>query len=123
MTAAISPPNVARRPNLRLVPTGDEVVVPVDVSRILLGLAVLALVVVVVVGAVAQGRGAFAGAVPDRAVPPAGATVTARPGDTLWSIARRLHPDSDVRRLVDDMVLLNGTTIQIGQEVRLPVGA
>ena len=43
-----------------------------------------------------------------------------QPGDTLWSIARRLQPDGDVRPLVDQLVDLNGgTDLAVGQ--RLPV--
>jgi nucleoid-associated protein YgaU len=31
-----------------------------------------------------------------------------RPGDTLWSIARRLDPSEDPRRVVDAIVVRNG---------------
>jgi hypothetical protein len=41
--------------------------------------------------------------------PPAGRPVhVVQPGETLWSIARTLHPDGDVRPLVDRLVELNG---------------
>ncbi len=121
MTAALTPSRTSERPHLRLVPTGDDVVEPFDFTGWAVSVAALVVVLIVVAGTLALGRGAFAGLVPDAPVPAAGATVTARPGDTLWSIARRVQPDHDVRSLVDDLVALNGTTIQPGQEVRLPV--
>ena len=43
-----------------------------------------------------------------------------QPGDTLWSIARRLQPEGDVRPLVDQLVDLNGgTDLAVG--ARLPI--
>jgi len=64
----------------------------------------------VVVGA-ARSVGAVAdwavGAVPPP--PPADRQVyVVEPGDTLWSIARSLHPRGDVRPLVDRLIELNG---------------
>ena len=44
-----------------------------------------------------------------------------QPGDTLWSIARRLQPEGDVRPLVDQLVDLNGgTDLAIGQRLPIP---
>ena len=44
-----------------------------------------------------------------------------QPGDTLWSIARRLQPDGDVRPLVDQLVDLNGgTDLAVGQRLPIP---
>ena len=53
---------------------------------------------------------------------PAGAaTVVARPGDTLWSIAEANRGDVAVRRYVDALIDLNGgPSIQAGQRVKLP---
>lgn len=49
------------------------------------------------------------------------ATVTARSGDTLWSIAERHHGAVSLTRYVDTLVDLNGgASIQAGQAVRLP---
>lgn len=49
------------------------------------------------------------------------ATVTARSGDTLWSIAQRHHGAVSLTRYVDALVDLNGgASIQAGQAVRLP---
>ena len=48
-------------------------------------------------------------------------TVTARPGDTLWSIAEEHHGDVTLSRYVDTLVDLNGGAgIQAGQAVILP---
>ena len=44
-----------------------------------------------------------------------------QPGDTLWSIARRLQPEGDVRPLVDQLVDLNGgTDLGVGQRLSIP---
>jgi len=44
-----------------------------------------------------------------------------QPGDTLWSIARRLQPEGDVRPLVDRLVDLNGgTDLAVGQRLPIP---
>ena len=53
---------------------------------------------------------------------PAHVVVVARPGDTLWSIARRDQPDGDVRRLVGEIKRLNdiGSTLAVGVELVLP---
>ncbi len=48
-------------------------------------------------------------------------TVTAQPGDTLWSIAQAHRGDVSVDRYVDKLVDLNGgASIQAGQQVVLP---
>lgn len=48
-------------------------------------------------------------------------TVTAQPGDTLWSIAQDRHGAVPISRYVDAMVDLNGgASIQAGQSVQLP---
>lgn len=42
------------------------------------------------------------------------------PGETMWTIARDLSPDGDVRSTVDRLVALNGTAdLQVGQRLRL----
>jgi LysM domain len=44
-----------------------------------------------------------------------------QPGDTLWSIAERLYPGSDIALVVDALVSLNGgTSLDVGQRVLLP---
>jgi LysM repeat protein len=45
----------------------------------------------------------------------------AQPGDTLWSIAERFYPGADIPLVVDALITLNGgTSLDIGQAVRLP---
>lgn len=89
--------------------------------------AVVALLVIV--GAVAVGRGALAGLAPAGPTGVAGAasgataTVQVEVGDTIWSIARDLRPHGEVRPLVDELVALNGSaTIHPGQELVVPAG-
>ena len=44
-----------------------------------------------------------------------------QPGDTLWSIARHLQPEGDLRPLVDQLVDLNGgTDLAVGQRLPIP---
>jgi Tfp pilus assembly protein FimV len=48
-------------------------------------------------------------------------THVVQPGDTLWSIAADVAPDTDVRVTVDRIVALNGSSpIVAGQELVLP---
>lgn len=47
--------------------------------------------------------------------------VVARPGDSLWTIARRVQPEGDVRQLVSVMASTNGgSSVQAGQRVIVP---
>lgn len=45
-----------------------------------------------------------------------------QPGETLWSIARQIHPSGDIRPVVHVLLQLNGgsSALQVGQRVRLP---
>ena len=44
--------------------------------------------------------------------------VVVRQGDTVWSIARRLHPSGDVRALVDQLTRrAGGTALVVGQRI------
>ncbi|HEY8093617.1 MAG TPA: LysM peptidoglycan-binding domain-containing protein [Acidimicrobiales bacterium] len=53
--------------------------------------------------------------------PGASGTYVVQPGDTLWSIARRLQPEGDVRPLVHRLIDVNGdTALEIGQRLALP---
>lgn len=48
----------------------------------------------------------------------AATTVIVQPGDTLWSIARRLQPEGDVRGLVDQLAEVNGSaSLRAGQSL------
>ncbi|MEZ5181890.1 MAG: LysM domain-containing protein [Acidimicrobiales bacterium] len=124
--------SVPERPALRLV-GGDGA--RTDVAPIDLGLttahlvAAVAVLVVLLLGALAIGNGALAGLAPAPATAGGGSPTAAagttlvevRAGDTLWSIARRLQPSGDVRSLVDELVALNGTApLQPGATVTVP---
>lgn len=108
-------------PELRLLPGGAARRTP---SRLLPALAMAVLLLVAVVGAVAVGRGALAGLAPAPAAtsPIAGGrTVVVQPGDTLWTIARRIQPAGDVRALVDRLVAAHGSApLQPGERVSVP---
>lgn len=140
MAAIVQPHRLATdrrspsRPDLRLLPGGTNRgarVRPGSSPALVVGLVVVALLVAMV-GAVAVGRGALAGlapapvgAAPAPAAPAPGAAgaeiVVVQPGDTLWSIARRIDPSGDVRPLVDRLVAANGgTVLQPGQELIVP---
>jgi len=48
------------------------------------------------------------------------ATYVVQPGDTLWSIARRLRPSGDIRSLVDALSSrAGGASLQAGQRLSL----
>lgn len=96
--------------------------------------AALAMVLVLVVGALSAGRAALAavtpsppaglptGATEDRGGAGAGPTIVVRPGDTLWSIARRASPEGDVRAVVDRLAVAHGPgPLEVGEVV--PIGA
>jgi nucleoid-associated protein YgaU len=78
--------------------------------------AVLALVVAVLlvtVAGVSSATDTVEAGVPAASVSggDVGATHVVQAGDTVWSIARRLQPDGDVRSLVDRIVDRNGGAI------------
>jgi hypothetical protein len=58
---------------------------------------------------------------PDR--PAQRVTYVVEPGDTLWSIARRVAPGQDPRPVVDGLIEANGVQggLQTGQELSVPV--
>jgi LysM repeat protein len=114
------------RPDLRLLPGGRHAG-SVRATRSLGPWLVLLAVVLAMAGALAVGRGALAGLAPappaaHAAPAPAGsATLVVRPGDTMWSIARRIQPTGDVRALVDRLIAANGSaSIQAGDRVVVP---
>ncbi len=130
MAAVLTPPRSTTAPgraHLRLVLPHErgEILEPVEpLFSPQAVLVAIALTLVLMVGAVAVGRGAFAGFAPDApsagaassAAPTAAAgstaagTVVVRPGDTFWSIARDLQPSGDIRPLVDRLVAAHGST-------------
>jgi hypothetical protein len=58
---------------------------------------------------------------PDRPAPRV--TYVVEPGDTLWSIARRVAPGRDPRPVVDGLIEANNLRggLQAGQELSIPV--
>jgi hypothetical protein len=44
---------------------------------------------------------------------------TVEPGDTFWSIARRMQPDGDVRPLVDRLVAAHGSALVVGEVIHI----
>lgn len=84
---------------------------------------VLAVVLLAVASAAAGRVVAVLGGVPASAPEhrPAPATYLVQPGDTLWSIARQLQPEGDIRPFVHDLVAANGGAgLQIGQPLAVP---
>ena len=138
MAAIIEPQrySASDRPALRLVPVQSSsrsatAVAPVEIGVADLGLrlvhlvAAIALFVVFVGGAIAVSSGALAGLAPAPSASSGAVvgetTVTVEPGDTLWSIARRVQPTGDVRPLVDQLAAARGgEVLQPGQQVVVP---
>ncbi len=87
--------------------------------RLVVGLALLALVSLMLLLATSAVARIAGGAPSSAAGGPSPTTVVVRPGDTLWSIADAVAPDTDVRITVDQLVALNGgSPIVVGQELR-----
>lgn len=117
------------RPRLRLV-TGHAVNSRAQVYRrrrvvaLLVAAALLWGVSVAVGSTVSWLNNQFAspnGVVAPVVQPVANHTVVVRPGDTLWSIASRAHPGTDVRPIVAQMSKArNGTSLQVGDRVTVP---
>jgi hypothetical protein len=83
-------------------------------ARILAIVLVVAAFLVIAPG-LARGDG------PDRPAPRV--TYVVEPGDTLWSIARRVAPGRDPRPVVDGLIEANDVRggLQAGQELSIPV--
>jgi LysM domain len=78
-------------------------------------------VVLVVGGFLLVAPGLARGDGPDRPAPRV--TYVVEPGDTLWSIARRVAPGRDPRPVVDGLIEANNLHggLQAGQELSIPV--
>ena len=123
------------RPALRLVPNRTKSRRSMRVVYRRRRLVAVALILIVlslsVIGAVAAVRtavGAFGGGPltsPESSIvdarPAAAASYVVRPGDTLWSIAKALHPSGDLRPYVDRLATrMHGQPLQPGQRITLP---
>jgi Tfp pilus assembly protein FimV len=84
------------------------------VARALAIVLVVAIFLLVAPG-LARGDG------PDRPAPRV--TYVVQPGDTLWSIARRVAPGQDPRPVVDGLIEANDLRggLQAGEELSIPV--
>ncbi len=105
------------RPRLVLVAPPPAVIRRrrVVVAGVLLAVIVMAALVVGRVSTVLGGTPAVPGHRPGTA------TYVVQPGDTLWSIARSLQPEGDVRPLVRGLSTANGGAgLAVGQVLALP---
>lgn len=118
----------AGRPQLRLIPGGrsPEALAATYRRRRLVAVLVLVTVLVVAVQLARALSGVAAGWSAPTPAPIEGPTVAveAGPGDTLWSLAREVHPDGDVRPVVEAMVADRGSAaVDVGEQVRVPLDA
>jgi hypothetical protein len=126
----LAPAPARRPPHLRLVPPvarerpaprpDDEArrLHPSVYRRRRLGVATAALAL----GATAWSvlPGGEAAAPPITPVPASAVVHVVAPGDTIWSIARRLQPEGDVRATVDRLVAAHGSSVlQPGDRIAL----
>ena len=127
MAAIAHPRPTISRPRLRVIEGGRGCGRPSRAVYLRRRITAVAVLVVVLLAAFAAMARAGVGplAAPAVATPApisvAGADVyVVQPGDTWWSIARRLHPHGDVRPLVDRLAARNGgAALQVGQRVSL----
>lgn len=122
--AAEADPIGGERPHLELVPgidapTGPSFTVVVAVALAVFGLFGALRVIQAPSSPTVDGVG---GAVPGAVVMAEGdQLVVAGPGDTLWSIATSLSPESDPRPAVAALIDANGgESVQIGQQIVIP---
>ncbi len=122
----------AQRPSSRPTSTGRRGAVPVPHARSgstgpyrrrRFGVAVAATVLAVVGVGLSSIRFADAGQVRPTGNVPAGASVViVQPGDTLWSLAREVQPDGDIRPLVAQLSRAHGgSALRAGDRIVVPV--
>jgi hypothetical protein len=94
-------------------------------AALLLAMAVAAALVVGTQAALAAGRGVSPSSpepAPPAGAPAAGDTYVVRPGDTLWSIAAAIAPESDPRPIVHALRDANGgPQLDVGQRLRVSI--
>lgn len=120
-------PRSPQRPRLRVLEGGRAPARRAQAAvfrrrRIAVGIALVAvLAVVVLLANTAVARTAGGGAPSSVAGTSQPAVHIVQPGDTLWSIARELEPEGDVRLVVDRLAALNGgAPLVVGQRLALP---
>jgi len=70
-------------------------------------------------GTIAAAFGDVPASVPGRR--PSHRTHLVQPGETLWSIARSMHPTGDINALVDRLERANGgASLRVGQRLLVP---
>ena len=108
--------------HLRLVTPGESASMPsrrvVSKStyfrrRLAVGLLLVVLVGGGFVATRAQANGEIATSVEQR-------YVIAQEGDNLWAIAERIAPSGNIPDIVDQLEILNGTSLRVGQVVLIP---
>ncbi|QYG92685.1 hypothetical protein HC251_09745 [Iamia sp. SCSIO 61187] len=114
------------RPQLRLIPGGrsPQALAATYRRRRVVALLVLVTVVVLVVELARALSGLAAAWSAPQPAPIDGPTVVveADAGDTLWTLARQVHPTGDVRPVVEAMVADRGTAdLEVGEPVAVPV--
>ena len=116
----------AARPHLDIVPglplpqrRGARALRPGTYARRRAAVVLAAATLVVAVRLV-PGLGGGPLTAPER-LSPAGTVVhVVAPGDTIWSVARSLHPHGDIRPLVDRLVAAHrGTALRVGERIVL----
>ena len=87
-----------------------------------IGVAVAAVVFAVVGMGVSSTRFADAGQARPTGETPVGASVViVQPGDTLWSLARDVQPDGDIRPLVAQLSRAHGgSSLRSGERIAVP---
>lgn len=88
--------------------------------RVLLALAAVPLAVGIGIAAVSGGSAIASG---ESVGTVSFETVTVMPGDTLWSIASEVAPAADPRDVIsaiENLNVLGGGSLQIGQELAIP---
>jgi nucleoid-associated protein YgaU len=127
MVAVVQPrPDVTGRPRRALVPpSGRPAPDAVSGSTYRRRRAAAAAVAVGVAVALQGLLGTIGDAARPRPSPPVTGerlpTYVVQPGDTFWSIARRISPDGDPRPVVDRLVAEHASTVlHVGERIALP---